>query len=64
MEMNGVVKGMLIALVALYVISPLDLAPGPIDDLLLILFSAASSRRKNAVSGELPSESRDADLQD
>ena len=36
---NKVLKGILIGLLAVYVISPVDLAPGPLDDLLLILFS-------------------------
>ena len=35
--MNGVLKGMLIALIIVYVVSPLDLCPGPIDDILLLL---------------------------
>ena len=38
---NGIIKGMLIALLVVYVISPLDLAPGVIDDLLVILLGAA-----------------------
>lgn len=38
--MNAVAKGMLIVLLILYVISPLDLCPGPVDDIILILCSA------------------------
>ena len=44
---NGVLKGMLLALLVIYVISPLDLAPGALDDLLLILLTAASNTRKS-----------------
>ena len=29
--MNGVVKGMLLVLIILYVVSPIDFCPGPID---------------------------------
>ena len=34
--MNGVVKGMLVILLLIYVISPVDLCPGPIDDIILL----------------------------
>lgn len=47
--MNDVIKaikGMLIVLVVLYVISPLDLVPGPIDDVLLVLFTLGSAKSK------------------
>lgn len=43
--MDGVGKGMLIVLVILYVISPIDLMPGPIDDLLVILLGIAAQKR-------------------
>ena len=38
---SGFVKGSLFVLVLLYIISPVDLVPGPIDDFLLLLFSVA-----------------------
>ena len=44
---NGMIKGMLIALLVIYVISPLDIAPGPIDDVLLILMGIAGNKRVN-----------------
>ena len=34
--MNGIFKGLLLALLIVYVISPIDLCPGPIDDLITI----------------------------
>ncbi|MBQ2886154.1 MAG: hypothetical protein IJE43_20740 [Alphaproteobacteria bacterium] len=37
--MNGVLKGMLIMLIVVYIVSPVDLCPGPIDDIILLLFS-------------------------
>ena len=42
--MSGVAKGMLIVLVILYVVSPLDLVPGPIDDIIVILLGIASQK--------------------
>ena len=42
--MNKFVKGILFALLAIYVISPADLCPGPIDDVLAILVWFAANR--------------------
>lgn len=47
--MNGILKGMLIALIIVYVVSPLDLCPGPIDDILLLLFGIGGSAVKKAI---------------
>ncbi len=33
---NGLVKVLLVIFIAAYVLSPVDLAPGPIDDLALM----------------------------
>lgn len=49
---NKALKGILIALLAIYVISPVDLAPGPVDDLLLILFSAVMNQIGSRSSNE------------
>ena len=35
--MNGVVKGMILVLMILYIVSPVDACPGPIDDLIVLL---------------------------
>lgn len=43
--MNDIGKGMLIVLVILYIVSPIDLFSGPVDDLLVLLFGVASSKR-------------------
>jgi uncharacterized membrane protein YkvA (DUF1232 family) len=53
---NKVLKVMLIALLAVYVISPVDLAPGPVDDLLLILFSAVMNQMSSNRSKEMPKQ--------
>lgn len=46
--MNDVAKGMLIVLIILYVVSPLDCAPGPIDDIIVILLGWAAHKRLGA----------------
>ena len=43
--MNAVAKVMLIMFMALYVISPIDCAPGPIDDIIIVLVSLAAQKR-------------------
>ncbi len=42
--MDGTMKGILILLVILYVISPIDAAPGPIDDIIVVLLGIAAQR--------------------
>lgn len=37
--MNGVLKGMLIILLVIYIVSPVDFCSGPVDDFILILLS-------------------------
>ena len=59
MNNNGFLKGILFALLVVYVVSPLDLAPGPVDDLLLILLSAAANMKKNDGSRTLPQDTVD-----
>ena len=56
MNNNNLMKMMLLILVGIYVISPVDLAPGPIDDLLLILLTAASNMKQGSRSSELPDD--------
>ena len=41
--MNCVLKGMLLVLLIIYIISPVDLCPGPVDDLILFLCSVGGS---------------------
>ena len=41
---NKFLKGLLFILLAVYVISPADLCPGPIDDLLAILIYFMANR--------------------
>lgn len=42
--MDNALKVLLFVLVVLYVLSPVDLCPGPIDDLLLAVCAMAGQR--------------------
>ena len=53
---NSFLKGILFALLVVYVVSPLDLAPGPMDDLLLILLSAMANSKKGSDTPTLPQD--------
>ncbi len=46
--MNGVAKGMLFVLMILYIVSPLDMCPGPIDDLIVLLVGIAAQKSLNS----------------
>ena len=54
--MNRFMQGMLFALLLVYVISPVDFVPGPVDDILAIVLYAAANRNKF-----LPRKSTDND---
>ena len=54
MKNNGLLKALLAVLLGLYVVSPVDLAPGPIDDLLLLLFTAAMNMKARGSVPALP----------
>ena len=54
--MNKFLQGMLFALLLVYVVSPVDFAPGPVDDILAIVLYAAANRNKF-----LPRKSTDND---
>jgi uncharacterized membrane protein YkvA (DUF1232 family) len=43
-------KGMLIVLVILYVISPIDFVPGPVDDAIVILLGIAATHGKKRLA--------------
>ena len=45
---NDIAKTALLILVILYVASPVDLAPGPIDDILVVLFGMAARKKIGA----------------
>ena len=47
--MEKFTKWLIIGVLALYVISPVDLAPGPVDDAMAILIYMIAARRKRAI---------------
>ncbi len=47
--MSSFLKGMLVILLIIYVASPVDLCPGPIDDLILLLCCAGGGAVTNAI---------------
>lgn len=50
--MSGIGKGMLIALVILYLVSPIDLCPGPVDDIIVLLIGLAAQKGIGGYSEE------------
>ena len=42
--MNGVMKGMILVLMVLYIVSPIDACPGPIDDLVVLFIGLAAQK--------------------
>ena len=50
--MNGVLKGMLLVLLIIYIVSPVDLCPGPVDDLILLLCAVGGSTISAACDDE------------
>lgn len=42
--MNDAMKGMILVLMILYVLSPVDACPGPIDDIIVVLLGVAARK--------------------
>ena len=45
--MSDIGKGMLIILVILYIVSPIDFAPGPVDDAIVLLLGLAAAKKSD-----------------
>ena len=43
--MSGVTKGMILVMMFLYIVSPIDLCPGPIDDLIVLMAGIVAQRK-------------------
>jgi len=43
--MNDLMKGLVIMAVLMYIVSPLDVAPGPVDDIIVLLLGIASRKK-------------------
>ncbi len=46
--MNNLMKGLVVMAVLMYIVSPIDLVPGPIDDVIICLMAMASRKRIEA----------------
>lgn len=42
---NNVLKGMILVSMILYIVSPIDACPGPIDDIIVLLLGIAARKR-------------------
>lgn len=42
--MSGIMKSMLLILMVLYIVSPIDACPGPIDDIIVLLIGIAATK--------------------
>ena len=43
--MNDLLKGLVIMAILMYIVSPIDAAPGPIDDIIVLLLGLASRKQ-------------------
>lgn len=43
--MNDLMKGLVIMAILMYIVSPIDLAPGSIDDIIVLLLGLASRKQ-------------------
>lgn len=43
--MNDLMKGLVIMAILMYIVSPIDAAPGPIDDIIVLLLGLASHKQ-------------------
>ncbi len=43
--MKGLLKVLIAIIVLVYIVSPIDIAPGPIDDIIVLLLGLASQKR-------------------
>ena len=50
--MNDVMKGMILVLMILYIVSPLDACSGPMDDFIVLLIGIAARKGLEVVEGE------------
>lgn len=50
--MSGFAKGILFIVVLLYIVSPVDLCPGPIDDVIVLLLSLAASKGSSLIGSD------------
>lgn len=49
--MSNVAKGMILVLMILYIVSPIDACPGPIDDIIVLLIGLAARKGVDEIEG-------------
>ena len=49
--MNDVMKRMILVLMIMYIVSPLDACPGPLDDIIVLLIGSAARKGLEVVEG-------------
>lgn len=47
--MSGVMKEMMLVLMILYIVSPTDACPGPIDDIIVLLIGIAAAKGRETL---------------
>ena len=47
---NKMLKWLVLAILVIYVVSPADLLPGPVDDVIAILLYLAANKRNQRIS--------------
>jgi len=47
--MSDIGKGMILVLMILYIVSPIDACPGPIDDLIVLFIGLAARKGMGAI---------------
>ena len=47
--MDGVMKGVILVLMVLYIVSPIDACPGPIDDIIVLVIGLAATKGREAL---------------
>lgn len=43
--MSGLMKGIVLLVIIMYIVSPIDAVPGPVDDIIILLLGIASRKR-------------------
>ncbi len=43
--MNNFMKGLVVMAVLMYIVSPIDACPGPIDDIIVLMLGLASRKK-------------------
>lgn len=43
--MNNFMKGLVVMAVLMYIVSPIDACPGPIDDIIVLILGLASRKK-------------------